>query len=378
MTDFFFVNSAADSGGNGTTNDLSGGNHAYQSILLWEAARAGALSEPMDVACTGTNTDQTYINGFTGGFRVSIHANTDTGQEHGGDTTAGFELTFASYYNYVLYISDDNITIEDFTVTASRATNGANGGITCAGANFICNRMILRSLTSAAQTIYPGINIGAFSDFEINNTLVYNSFEFCVELNGSATGKIVNSTFNEGNEAGLQLNDATVTLTNVLVTNTVTASADYTGLAGATISNCYGDDTITGIDVWTTQNYNDAGSDDFSLKSDETQINDAGGGTVDSDVTGIDITGADVRGSSTASIGAYELVTGGGGRIMGGLAGSGGLAGMGGLAGGGGGLAGRHADWGMHPEYKSKVVNMFHKRGRPVLRKQFEYLRKPA
>jgi len=56
-----YVNRAADSGGDGTTNGLTGVNCAYQTLNLWEAAEQTDLVADGDthvVECTGTVSTQ--------------------------------------------------------------------------------------------------------------------------------------------------------------------------------------------------------------------------------------------------------------------------------------------------------------------------------
>lgn len=77
-----YVNPDADAGGDGTTNGLTGGTCAYQSLSIWEAARQGVLTEVEEVICESVDSadeTQLVIDGWTptAAFYIDIKSGDD-------------------------------------------------------------------------------------------------------------------------------------------------------------------------------------------------------------------------------------------------------------------------------------------------------------
>ena len=121
-----YVNRAADAGGDGTTNGLTGGTAAYQTLNIWEAAEDGVnLVTDGDyhiVECTGTlitqDTTSVYIDGWTTGDGNDITID-------GLDALNGYKME--GFVNSGGFISgtEDYVTVKrlNMEVTANGAGN---------------------------------------------------------------------------------------------------------------------------------------------------------------------------------------------------------------------------------------------------------------
>ena len=343
MTDRF-VNTAADSGGDGTTNNTSSGDgtHAYNTLSAAETGEAGVLSAPLVLLCSGGADGGAVLFDAaswttSGTNKITIKPN--TGQEHGGQIDTGkYHKTSTGTYQLLIRSTVPNFFVEGIqalltqsNVTGFNLVEGNSGLFACLakGDNSAGQDGLVLTGGGAAATTIHIVNCLAYNcagagirkavyNASIDYTIYSNTIDNC------GNGLIFNSGFNTFNN-----------FNNLLTGNTT----DYSGSSATTDNNVTSDATSPDTAHRNKTVTYDAGADVFT--------------TSDADVVGLgtdlsadslfpfstDIAG--VARGATWDIGAFQDIGAPpSGRIMSSLAHHGGLCGPGGIAGASGGLAG--------------------------------------
>ncbi len=130
-------------GGNGTTNALSGANAAYASLSAWNAAEAQDLTAGggniMDVICSsvGGAADSTFVvvDGWTTDATHYIRIRVDSGSKHDGKVnTAKYRLAGSKAFGYMFRSNEQYVRVEGFQISNTHSAGdpvyfeGAGGG----------------------------------------------------------------------------------------------------------------------------------------------------------------------------------------------------------------------------------------------------------
>ena len=276
-----FVNSAADASGDGTSNALSGGNHAYVSLNIWEAAEQTDLPTDgdthvveWDADTDGADTTATSISGWTTGASNGLTIQAAPGEEAvaSGWDTGRARLSVAN--SDVLLINEDYVTLIGLQVESS-GTNGSNQDVVLQNAASAGNLVTIDSCrirgVNGSSNVQSAIRASHSSSIMmIFNTLGYNA----VSVNASAglrfqgaTCNVYNSDF-YSNDDGIRNQGTTCNVHNVASFNN---ADDFNGTF-ATIDFCASDDGDGTNDVagneadadWTTD-FAGAATGDFTL-----------------------------------------------------------------------------------------------------------------
>ena len=307
-----YVNPAS-SGGNGTTNALSGANAAYISLNSWEAAEQTDLVSDGDiheVRCEGT-TDSTrlVITGWTTGASNYIYILVESANRHRGVWDASkYNLTGSTGGAGRLRLEEDYVRFEGLQVrntTPSPAGSASAIRVVSTGAttDIRINKCIVRD---GRYTV----RVESGSKHYFWNNIVYGGSAGAVlTTTGGSIDLFVYSSILIGVSQGLFRIAGTVTVKNCYAKGTTA----YSGTIGKTTcasSDTTGSSGLQSISYSTSQFTNvTAGSEDLSLVSGSALI-DVGTDT-SGDATPLDFTD-DIIGTArggTWDVGAFEFIS---------------------------------------------------------------------
>ena len=313
-----FVNPAS-SGGDGTTNGLSGPTAAYASLSSWEAAEQTdlvAAGDIHEVRCEGTaDTTLCDIDGWTTGASNYILIIVELANRHSGVWNTGkYHLTGSRGFNGFLKILEDFVRTEGLQVqntsTSSSNTSAFHTSGTVDAGDVRASEGIFRGGGGSSKGMMLR-NVDVFYGW---NNIVYDA-DIAIEMsNGSNTYHLYSCTA-IGITNGIKATSGTITAKNCYakgttaysgtVTMTTCASSDTTGSAG-----------LQNIAYSTTNFINvTGGSENLGLVSGTALI---GSGTDTSgDSAPLDFTD-DIIGTArgvTWDVGAFEFIAAAAGRI---------------------------------------------------------------
>jgi hypothetical protein len=307
-----YVDVDADTGGDGTTNALTGANCAYKSLSIWEAARQADIDSAGNiekVICCSNHANHTAdttacaIAGWTTSAANYIWITTEVG--HGGTpySTSKYrrELTDPAVNN--LRISENFVRVDglQFQHTVTGATNYPCVRVVtidAGGSDIRLDKLIIKGVISSTGACV-GINIDdADATVRITNCVVYDIINGANTMYGIYSSSctavdIYNCTVANCHTGYRRATTGTVTATNCGASG---CTVDFTG-------------TITQTTCSSTTPTFAAGVGNFHLASNDTTWIDQG--TDSSGVFTDDIDG--VARGATWDIGADEYVAAGGG-----------------------------------------------------------------
>lgn len=318
-----YVDVDAASGGDGTTNALTGANCAYKSLSIWEAARqadivtADVIEECIISSQDAAHTaDTTYctISGWTTDATRYIDIKVAAGSGHVGVwDTSKYRLITSTIFQHSLSISEEYCRVDGLQVENTQAGAGGYGAIASTGANTADQRAtncLARSALDHTVQAQGGkltcTNVIAFppagaEGFRHSGYARSSNFYNCASVGGTrgfhrtAGGgtTLVKNCYSGG---------ATTADFGSALTQTTNASADTT--AGGTSG-----DSI----AYSTANFTNvtAGSEDLTLVSGAAAYLQTGGTDLSATFT-TDITGATrPTGAGTWSVGPFQYVSSG-------------------------------------------------------------------
>lgn len=320
------------SGGDGTTNALTGATAAYASLFAWEAARQRNLvtaDEIERVICSSDDAGSTHaadttavtIDGWT--TDATRYIQIEAASSHGGkwndniyrlsyDTSVGTENA--------IWVVEEYVNLVGLQISRSASNDVGVSAISytaVGGGNNISKCIIKRG---SYNNLRRGINCGGFSGVvNIYNSVVYGisySGSACIEITGGGTPvtKVYSSTL-IGGVNGLKAL-GTVTAKNIYASGSTAAYTGTISMSTCASSDATGSVGLQNIAVNTTNFTNiTAGSEDFHLPSGSALINvgtDTSGDAAPLNFTD-DIDGQTRTG--TWDIGADEYVAAGGGAV---------------------------------------------------------------
>lgn len=169
-----YVNTASAPGGDGTTNDTTGANRAYASLVEWEADEQTDLTtgpDTMIVYCSGTAADGGVgVSGWTVSESAFVYILTTLENRHSGvwtedkyriETTGGISI----YENYTRI---EGIQIKLTSSTANKIGIYGTGGVT----DGTISHCIIRAVFSGSGDGYA-IALED-SDWKIYNNIIYD------------------------------------------------------------------------------------------------------------------------------------------------------------------------------------------------------------
>ena len=301
------------SGGNGTTNAVSGANAAYATLAACEAAEDGVDHSGNDVVihCNRTNgggsdTAQAYFYGWTVDS-IKIIADDFPSDGKYDDTKYELKVTNAS----ALVNRDETVTIENLQINnIATGTSGANGIKMYGGTGVTTvNSCHIVGTSSSTGDVY---GIAAFEHGTVNNTIIRD------QVNGA----------DSGHYGVICSSSAVITLNNCTIYNCYYGVRELSGTAscyncavGSCADDFYsvtniqyccsddGDDTGAGtaqtpLDGDWDNEFNNAANGDFSLKSGGNCVDNASATYAPAD----DIIGTARPQGAADDIGAFEYV----------------------------------------------------------------------
>jgi len=288
-----YVNTAAALGGDGTTNNTTGGTRAYHSLFEWEANEQQDLTDAggdiMRVYCEGTAQDDSgdgtgngrvLINGWTTGEASFIHILTTQANRFDGTWDTGkYRLVLdGDNSTPALAIAEDWVVIEGiqvahtggFNSTHAIKVNGHSGLVSIieclvnSSNSDSRNGYHLDGKTYLRNCIAQNMgDVGFFLDDGADNSLIYN----CSAIDNGAIGFqqywsnstwINNLAYGNGGTDFVETGTATMTLT---YSASEDASADDQGGAGNRINQTFSFVDYAGEDFHLTSS--DGGARDF-------------------------------------------------------------------------------------------------------------------
>ena len=314
-----YVNTAS-AGGDGTTNNESGGTAAYASMSAAEAGENGALSGDWlhiyyDTG-SGTAADTTghTWNGFTFGSAADYvlnEANTGQGAKLDGQDLNLYRLAVSGAtaitlrddnirFKGIQFISDGNYIFDIWGIGASsdlrysecRFTGAATSIALTTGdgdVNMIVENCIFDDWS---QGLYMSAG-----EFKINNNIFYDNGT------GIYLGASVGTTTIKNNALFNNTDD---------INDSSSATIDYNASVDNDGTNNVAESSS---DTHWTDDFEDAANGDFRVKSTSNLVGAGVGPGTDSDIPTIDM-GGDTRSGATCDVGADEYVAAGGGSIV--------------------------------------------------------------
>lgn len=317
-----YVNTASTSGGDGTTNAITGPNRAHRTLNNAEAAEQGdlvAAGNSLEILCSGgADVSYTSIAGWTldASHTITVKMHPDFKNTSGVFDDSKYHLKIPSSWSNSFYITQGWVTLDGIqsSPTASNST-GLRYSATDGG-TVVFKNCIVKGSGANGQV---GLNTGASgSNGRVVNNVVSDFVNYGIRkqayFDAGSSVSFYNNTVNNCG-TGLYLgsfNTSNVRAVNNLLTNNTTADFDAPSAATYSSNNVTSDGT----------------SPDAGFSSKVVAYTDAAGGdfsTSDSDIVGLgsdlsadsyysfsaDILGVD-RGASW-DIGAFQSGGGGGG-----------------------------------------------------------------
>lgn len=317
------------SGGDGTTNALSGATAAYASLSAWEAARQRNLvtaDEIERVICSSDDAGSTHaadttavtLDGWT--TDATRYIQIEAASSHGGKwNTAKYRLQISNAIAVNIY--EDYIRINGVQIeTITPSVDNRHGIYIEAGLTTyirISNTIIKGH--NHATYIQDGISIStACGAVDIWNTVIWNLYGLassrCINSGTPGNCTIYNSTTSGGGVGVRKAASSIVVCKNVLAVGASAGCFVRYDVSGLTNYNCASSDATaddfggSGNIVNQTYTFVNAANGDFHLISTDPMNNglsDPGSGLFSDDIDGVTRTG-------TWDIGADEYVAAGG------------------------------------------------------------------
>ena len=205
-----FINTASTAGGDGTTNNTSGGDRAYASFTEWESDEQTDLVSDGDthqVFCSGGNDNHTstrFISGWTTGASNFVTMSGNSGDEHKGVPGANYVFRYNGTLGVNVFIPGENFSvIED--IEFRNDTSATSGNARCvdslSGDDVIVRRCIFNLRNIGAVGPMVGIRVNNQQNWSIQSCLTWVSSgtgDACVslELSNDVGGAVIaNNTF---------------------------------------------------------------------------------------------------------------------------------------------------------------------------------------
>lgn len=335
----YYIDPDADAGGDGTTNALTGGNCAYQSLNAAEAARnSGSLSEPLIFECCSNGAEHTAdtvsctVTGSTASAAnyIEVRAEAASRAVASGWSDSKYRLSVSNarglYPTSTQYFRLDGLQIETYD-NASTLAVFANG--VASGASYYrISNCRMRMDNNAGVTS----NVMSMADGDLVECDIYNVIAYArsdnqgtvdgIYLNGTTAGdlNIYNCTvFNTRRAIRDGSAAARVAVYDSAVFNN--SGNDFYGTATAfyAVDHCASDDNIGTNDVaesgggaWWPDDFEGAENGDVRLKATSNLVNAAG--AAGSALFSVDID-REAR-TGTWDIGADQRPAAGGGPVI--------------------------------------------------------------
>lgn len=258
-----YVNTAS-SGGDGTTNNTSGGTAAYASLSSWEANAGGSATDDYVVDCCGTAADTTAVivdfttNLTTGSVTVRANTGDGAGKYNGTAVISTSHYRLAPASSDPLAFNEDNCNVDGIQIEAKGGSffNGIKLNVGVSNGTFSVKNCRIRAATSTDYGIGSGGVAGAYTGTCIiqNNLIVgFNTAQIDVVLSDfwNPTVNIYQNTcYGDGSATGIKVTQAT----NAALTANIKGNA--IGNSGA--SNCFN----VNVGAGGTVNYDDNATED--------------------------------------------------------------------------------------------------------------------
>ncbi len=304
-----YVDPNSTTGGDGTTQLLTGATRAFVSLSEWEAARQGTLSEIEEVICStnggAADTTSCTILGWTTDASNYIDIKADPSYRHAGVwNTAKYRLETTSSALDIRQ-SFTRVTGIQVKVTASSGTPqiGIRIGLSGAPNSCLVDRCILRGVISGTVDNAAGVWTEDGSDHIVRDCLAYDWINIGVTTaagfrNGSAGTITWQNNTTHNCERGFYREDGTVNATNC-------------GAAASNVGGFSGTITQTTCSSTTPTFVNEAG-DDFHLAGGDTTWKSQGtnlSGSFTLDIDGQTITSWPIGADDPAGTSAIPFFT---------------------------------------------------------------------
>ena len=322
-----YVDVDAASGGNGTTNALTGANCAYKSLAIWEAARqadlvAGDIIEEciissQDAAHTA-DTSAVNISGWTTDATRYVDIKVAAGSGHSGVwDTSKYRLITSATYAHSLAIAEEFVRVRGLQVENTAVGAGGYGAIVTTGAN-TADQQVDDCLATTAKDHVVQAQGGKMT---CRNTIaIAPASVACFRHSGYARSSNFYNCAAVGGSHGFQRSSGggTTLVKNCYAGGATTACFASSGGTFTQTTNASSDTTAGGTAgdsiAYSTANFTNvtAGSEDLELVSGADAFLQTGGTDLSADFT-TDITGATrPTGAGTWSIGPFQYFAAGG------------------------------------------------------------------
>lgn len=323
-----YVNTAS-SGGDGTTNNTSGGTAAFASLSAYVAGITVVATDDYVVDCCGTAADTTAVNvNFathltTGTLIIRANASDPAGKYNGTSTISTAHYRLAPASGSPLTLSEKNVTVDGIQIEASGGGVAAINGIVLTNPTSINVRNCrLRAVSVTESGIGTGNTVITINGTMVveNNLIVGFNLQGLEYRTGAFFSPNVtfrhNTIYGDGSAKGIYITE------QANGSGTYTVKANAIGNSGA--SNCFDitmasgtvtyDDNATedaqgttgeiaiGVltDAWT--NPGTGQSNDFTVKNTSSSLYNAVNPTlVTTDITGL------TRDGTNHDVGAFEF-----------------------------------------------------------------------
>lgn len=330
-----YVRTSSTAGGDGTADTDSGSTRAYptlNSALSSEAADLVTAGDTLRIVCStgsGSSADATAVDatGYTTG--ASNYIQIDGDFEGTTYSTSVYRVELAQAYGNVFDVDVDYLRVNQLQIYNTNASNfqfavqltrNASGD-----KDIRFNKCILRLPASDTNGWCFFEGWGASSTgtnkIELVNCLMLEAGNYCVEIAyspGTTNLDVINCTMQNGGTRNLY----TATLNTVNLYNNLcdgAGTADYVlnfNTTENTGNNISGDATSPDGASWQnlTITYTNAGAQDYSFASSETDAYDTGVGNGSQSLVPTDsLNGVDRGTGSTCDVGCFEVAAAGGG-----------------------------------------------------------------
>lgn len=322
-----YVNTAS-SGGDGTTNNTSGGTAAYASLSSWEANSGGSATDDYIVDCCGTAADATAVTvdfavAFTtGSVTIRGNASDPAGKYNGTATISTSHYRLSSVAATCLVLTENNTTVDGIQAEAQGgAFRAAIHFASIAGNCTIRNNRVRASGACDSGIGTGGTATGSNGTWLIENNLVVGFTLVGIETkyDNFRTPTVTvrqNTVYGDGSSIGIQAIDgvsgaASFTIkgnaigntgaSNALSVTLVGGSATYDDNATEDAQGTTGEIAIgTLANAWTSPGTTQAA--DFTVKDASSSLYSA----VNPTLVTLDITGF-TRDGTNHDVGCFEF-----------------------------------------------------------------------
>lgn len=162
-----YVNTASTAGGDGTTNATSGANRAYASLTEWEAAEQTNLVSAGDyhkVICSGgVLADNFIIAGWTTAENNFVWVTVDEASRHNGTPQSGFYLSTSAGFTSICYINQ-TWTIVEYLDVENTSPSGRGFDISgTSSTELIVNKCIAKAPITGFNFLNTGTTVNCLA-----------------------------------------------------------------------------------------------------------------------------------------------------------------------------------------------------------------------